>query len=225
VAADYARLRAAHPGRFLLGLGVSHALLIEADGSRRYENPMAVMSAYLDALDGAPEPVRADERALAALGPKMLELARDRSVGAHPYLVDPTHTARARAVLGPGPLLAPEQKVVLDTDPATARATARATLGRFFDLPNYTRNLRRLGYRDDDLSGGGSDRLVDGLFAWGGAASVCERVREHLDAGADHVCIQVLSGDRAGYPIEEWGALAAELRAQGVADQAGAGGG
>jgi probable F420-dependent oxidoreductase len=210
VAASHHRLSGEAPGRFLLGLGVSHAPLVDARSGRHYERPLEVMSAYLDDLDAAPTPVPPDERALAALGPKMLELAAGRSAGAHPYLVSPEHTAFARKVLGPGPLLAPEQKVLLVTDPVEARARARETVALYLRLPNYVRNLRRIGYSEDDVSGGGSDRLIDGLVAWGDLGTIVERVREHLDAGADHVCLQVLApGPDA--PLAEWRELGSAL--------------
>ena len=214
VATEHARLGAAYPERFLLGLGVSHAPLIEAQGDRRYERPRTAMVDYLDALDAASHPVRPEDRVLAALGPKMLELARDRSAGAHPYLTTPEHTAGARQIMGPSALLAPEQKVILETDPATARGIARDTLSQYLQLPNYTNSFLRMGFSQDDLEHGGSDRLVDGLIAWGDADTVLERVSEHHAAGADHVCVQVLtSSDRhAGrLPRHEWRVLAAAI--------------
>jgi probable F420-dependent oxidoreductase len=182
---------AAGNGRFVLGLGVSHQPLVEHLG-RRYERPYSAMAAYLDELDAAGGDVPV---VLAALGDKMLTLSRDRSAGAHPYFTPVEHTARARRVLGAEPLLAPELAVVLDEDPVTARATARAYAERYLALPNYAQNLLRLGYSADDLAGGGSDRLVDAVIAWGSAAAIAERVRAHLDAGADHVCIQPLAPD------------------------------
>jgi probable F420-dependent oxidoreductase len=148
------------------------------------------------------------ERALAALGPKMLELARDRTAGVHPYLTTPEHTAYARGILGNGPLLAPELKVVLSSEPAEARAMARKRLATYFQLPNYTNNLRRLGYTEDDLADGWSDRLVDRLVAWGGLDRVGERIAEQRAAGADHICLQVLTDDPAALPRAEWRELA-----------------
>jgi probable F420-dependent oxidoreductase len=210
VAAEHARISAAHPDRFLLGLGVSHAMSVEATG-RPYERPRSVMVHYLDELDAAKTPVGKEERALAALGPKMLELARDRSAGAHPYLTTPEHTRWARTVLGEGPLLAPEQMVVLESDPTAARAVARTMLALYLQLPNYTNNMLRFGFTEVDLADGGSDRLIDGHIAWGGIEAIAGRVREHLDAGADHVCIQVLTGSRDRYPLAEWRELAAIL--------------
>ena len=209
VAAAYHRVTGAYPGRFLLGLGVSHAPLVEAAG-QRYAHPYQKLVEFLDGLDAASPPVPPEGRVLAALGPRVLTLAAGRAAGAHPYLVTPEHTRRAREILGCGPLLAPEQKVVLSTGPAAAREIARATLGMYLRLPNYASNLRRLGYTDADISGGGSDRLVDALVAWGGEEAIARRVTEHRDAGADHVCIQVLTG-RQALPWEQWGRLAAVL--------------
>jgi probable F420-dependent oxidoreductase len=209
VASEHARLGAAYPERFLLGLGVSHAPLVEARGDRRYERPRTAMVDYLDALDAASPPVRPEDRVLAALGPKMLELARDRSAGAHPYLTTPRHTSEARGTLGAGPLLAPEQMVVLDPDLSSARAVARKALARYLLLPNYTNNLKRLGFGDADLADGGSDRLVDGIVACGDIAAIAVRVKEHLDAGADHVCLQVLTDTPGAYPIAQWRELTA----------------
>jgi probable F420-dependent oxidoreductase len=210
VAAEHARISAVHPDRFLLGLGVSHAMAVEATG-RPYERPRSVMEHYLDELDAAKTPVRKADRVLAALAPKMLELARDRSAGAHPYLTTPEHTRWARSVLGQGPLLAPEQMVVLESDPTAARALARTSLALYLQLPNYTNNMLRFGFTEADLADGGSDRLIDGHIAWGGIEAIAGRIREHLDAGADHVCIQVLTGSRDRYPLAEWRQLAAIL--------------
>jgi probable F420-dependent oxidoreductase len=141
----------------------------------------------------------------------MLAMARDRTAGAHPYLVTPDHTATARQVLGAGPLLAPEQKVVLEQDATRARALARAHLEVYLSLPNYTNNLRRSGFSDADIANGGSDRLVDAIVAWGEPEVAAERVRQHLDAGADHVCIQVLTDDRRSPPRDQWRRFAPAL--------------
>ncbi|MCX4530180.1 LLM class F420-dependent oxidoreductase [Streptomyces sp. NBC_00841] len=205
-AARWSALEAAHPGRFLLGLGVSHAGLAE-----QYKRPYAAMNDYLSALDTAGVP--AGRRVLAALGPKMLELARDRAAGAHPYLVTPEHTAQAREKLGKGPLLAPEFTVVLEADPDRARATARRTLAFYLLLPNYTNNWLRLGFTEDDFAGGGSDHLIDTLFGWGDEQRVRERIDAFLDAGADHVAVQTLApdSDQAALPREHWRRLAAAL--------------
>jgi probable F420-dependent oxidoreductase len=209
-AAEHDRLSAAHGRRFLLGVGVSHHPAVEEAGME-YVRPLARTRSYLDALDAAPTPVPRDELVLAALGPRMLELARDRTAGAHPFLVTAEHTAIARGVLGAGPLLAPEQKVVLDTDADRARAAGRAALARYLALPNYTDNLRRLGFGDEDLSGGGSDRLVDAVVAWGDEERIADRLREHADAGADHVCIEVLGPDPGALGRDDWRRLAPAL--------------
>jgi probable F420-dependent oxidoreductase len=190
-AAHDARLRTAHPGRILLGIGVSHAAVI----GDRYHRPLSAVRDYLDALDAAAPPVAQDDRIVAALGPRMLDLARERSAGSHPYLSTPEHTRFARLVLGPDKLLAPEQTVVLDRNPATARATAREFLARYLALPNYVNNLRRTSQLTDaDFADGGSDRLVDTAIAWGDETAIRERVHAHFQSGADHVCIQVASG-------------------------------
>lgn len=208
VAATYHALTRAYPNRFVLGLGVSHAHLVNRDQPNRYERPFTHMRAYLDALDAAPTPVPAAERVLAALGPRMLQLARERAAGAHPYLVTPDHTQGAREILGTGPLLAPEQAVVLETNPDRARAIARAHLSVYLRAPNYTNNWLRLGFTPDDLINGGSDRLVDALVAWGDRDTIRERISQHFQAGADHVCLQVLTADRAATPLAEWQTLA-----------------
>ena len=206
VAASHAAVTAQYPGRFLLGLGVSHAPLVEP--RQQFHRPLQKMREYLDQLDPVVPP---DERIVAALGPKMLELARDRTAGSHPYNVTPEHTAYARGILGSGPLLAPEQKVMLETDPDKARSTARAQLALYFDLPNYRNNLLRTGFAEDDFANGGSDRLIDGLVAWGDVDDIAARVREHHDAGADHVCLQVMTANPADVPVTEWRELAAAL--------------
>jgi probable F420-dependent oxidoreductase len=186
-------LNEAFDGRFVLGLGVSHAPLVNSRG-HDYARPLAAMRAYLDALDGheygGPVPPRPPDRLLAALGPRMLELARDRAAGAHPYFVPTEHTRRARALLGPDRFLAPEQAVVLESDPVRARELARRHMSGYLKLPNYVNNLRNLGYDNADLDGDPSDRLVDAIVAWGDVDAIVARVRDHLDAGADHVAVQ-----------------------------------
>ena len=147
-------------------------------------------------------------RVLAALGPRMLALAAERARGAHPYLVPPDYTAKARNILGPGRWLLPEQAVVLESNPDQARTIARRHISRYLDLPNYTNNWRRLGFTDDDLAGQGSDRLVDAVVAWGDMEAVRARVKDHLDAGADHVCIQVFDAEPHGLPVRQWRTLA-----------------
>jgi probable F420-dependent oxidoreductase len=215
MAAGQLTLAEAFPDRFLLGIGVSHAPLLAVRG-QDYGKPLAQMRAFLDAMDRGADVYRAVRpaaapRVLAALGPRMLALAAERADGAHTYFVPPEHTAAARATLGPGKLLAPEQAVVLETDPAMAREIARRHTGSYLRLPNYTNNLRRYGYGDDDLAGTGSDRLVDAIVAHGDAQAVVDRVRAHLDAGADHVCVQVLDPDRRGLPRRQWRELAPAL--------------
>jgi probable F420-dependent oxidoreductase len=193
----------AHPGRFLLGLGVSHAPLVTMRG-HDYAKPLAAMTAYLDGMAAASEGYggpRADPPVpvvLAALRPKMVELARDRTAGAHPYLVTPEHTARTRALLGSAPLLAPEQAIVLEQEPELAREVARDHLKIYLTLPNYTRNLETLGFDASDFADGGSDRLVDALVAWGDAETVAARIAAHREAGADHVTLQPLAPTIAG---------------------------
>jgi probable F420-dependent oxidoreductase len=208
VAANHHRLRAAHPQRFLLGLGSSHAVLTEPATGEPYVRPLQRINAFLDELDQADPPVPEDQRALAALGPRALDLAAARTAGAHPYLVTPEHTAGARERMGEGALLAPEQKVVLETDPATARAVGRRRLANYLTLPNYLNSFRRQGFDDADFADGGSDRLVDAMVAWGDLDAVHKRIAEHLAAGADHVAVQVLSPDPV-LPLDGWRRLAA----------------
>jgi probable F420-dependent oxidoreductase len=187
VAASHHRLEAAYPGRWLLGIGVGHP-----EATSDYQHPYEAMVDYLDVLDS--EGVPKDERVLAALGPRVLQLAATRTAGAHPYLVTPEHTRWARELVGDGVLLAPEQKVVVDTDTDRARALGRRRVNNpYLGLTNYVSNLRRLGFSDDDLAGEGSDHLVDALVAHGDAEVAAARVREHLAAGADHVAIQLLT--------------------------------
>jgi probable F420-dependent oxidoreductase len=173
--------------RVMLGLGVGHASAV----GEAWKKPLETMAAYLDALDA--EGIPAANRCIAALGPKMIDLARERSAGTHPYLVTPEHTAMSRQRLGAGPLLAPEQGVVCDTDPESARATARAHLAHYATLPNYRASWRRQGFSDREIARL-SDDLIDDLFVYGSHDRIAERVRAHLDAGADHVCLQVISG-------------------------------
>jgi probable F420-dependent oxidoreductase len=191
-------LNEAYGERFLLGLGVSHAPIVNSRG-HDYARPLSAMREYLEAIDehtyGAPAPEHPSPVLLAALRSKMLELARERTAGAHPYFVPPSHTAHARAVLGPRPLLAPEQVVVLETDPVSARELGRRHMAMYLRLPNYINNLRALGYDDGDFADGGSDRLVDAIVAWGDEEAIARRVREHLDAGADHVAVQSYAED------------------------------
>ncbi len=204
----------AYPDRFVLGLGVSHEGSVGRRGGR-YERPYAKMRAYLDAMDraasSAPEPAAEPRRMLAALGPRMLELAAERSLGAHPYFVPVEHTAFARSRLGPEPVLAVEQTVVLETDPAEARRIARLFAVDYLQTPNYARNLRRMGWSEHDIAGQGSDALIDAVVAWGDVDRIASRIREHLQAGADHVCVQVVSEDETDVCLKELAELAPAL--------------
>ncbi|HLI15565.1 MAG TPA: LLM class F420-dependent oxidoreductase [Acidimicrobiales bacterium] len=215
MAAGQRTLAEAWNGRFLLGLGVSHQPLVSARG-HRYERPLAAMRAYLDAMDaapyGAPSPAPGTlVRVLAALGPRMLRLSAERADGAHPYLVPPEHTRWARELLGPAKLLCPEVPVVLEEDPRRAREIARRHLGAYLALENYRRNLLRLGFTAEELAGPAAERVVDAVVAWGGLERVVRRVREHLEAGADHVAVQVLDDDPARLPRQQWRDLAGAL--------------
>ena len=185
VAASYHRLEDEHPGRFLLGVGIGHP-----ERTGEYKSPYETIVNYLDDLDDAKVPV--DRRALAALGPKVLHVAGTRTAGALPYLTTPEHTREARRTLGGGVLLAPEQKVVLETDDEIARTTGRDYLASYLQLRNYRSNLKRLGFTEEDLDDGGSDRLVDALVLHGSAVQIVEGLNAHLEAGADHVAIQQL---------------------------------
>ncbi|GAA2314193.1 LLM class F420-dependent oxidoreductase [Streptomyces kunmingensis] len=205
VAERIAGLDAGERERFVLGLGVSHGPMVQG-----YAKPYSTMVEYLDTLDAAVPPVTGGHRVLAALGPRMLKLASGRALGAHPYLVTAEHTAQAREALGSDALLAPELSVVVDTDRDRAHATARAMLGLYLQLPNYTDNLLRLGFSESDFEGGGSVRLLDALFALGDAEQIRTRAQEYLDAGADHVALQVLTSaeDGPGLPRAQWRVLA-----------------
>jgi probable F420-dependent oxidoreductase len=206
----YAAAASTYPDRVLLGIGAGHQHMVEAVTGQRYERPYRKVESYLDELDAAAPPVPREGRAVAALGPRMLALAGKRALGAHPYLVTPEHTRLARDILGPGPLLAPEQTVVLETDPDKARTAAREMLSRYFIAPNYTNNWLRLGFTPEDFSGAGSDRLVDSLIAWGDVGTVLARIDEHLQAGADHVCVQVF-GNGGEIPLAGYRRIAAAM--------------
>jgi probable F420-dependent oxidoreductase len=209
-------LTEAFPDRVVLGLGVSHKNLVEDLRGHSYDQPLTAMAKYLDAMDAAPytavRPTTPVRRVLAALGPKMLALAAERSSGAHTYLVPPEHTAVARAVLGSGPLLCPEQAVLLETDAERAREIARDHMTHYLARPNYRANLRRLGFVETDFDQGGSNRLVDAIVAWGDEDSVLGRVQAHLLAGADHVCLQALPATARGVPADQWRQLAPAMR-------------
>ena len=204
VAAWWKGQSADRQARVWLGIGVSHAPLI----GEGWMKPVAKVRSWIDQAEAAGLPE--DAMCVAALGPRMMALAGKRTGGAHPYLVDPRHTAESRGILGPGKVLAPEQGVVLESDPAKARALVREALAMYLTLPNYTNSWRRLGYSEEDIATV-SDRLVDGLFAWGSAAQIAERVKAHHDAGADHVCIQAITGAGIEGARKAWRELAGVL--------------
>jgi probable F420-dependent oxidoreductase len=204
VAAQRAALARDFPGRFLLGIGIGHP-----EATAEYTTPLQRMRAFFDGLDAAPDPVPREERAAAALGPRMLALAGERSWGAHTYFVTPEHTRFARETLGPGALLAPEVAVVVEPDPEVARRAAREYAATYLRLRNYTTNLQRFGFSEADVEGGGSDRLIDAVIPHGEAAAIAEAVRAHFDAGADHVCLQPLG--HGGVPVADYEALAGAL--------------
>ncbi|HEX5166970.1 MAG TPA: LLM class F420-dependent oxidoreductase [Thermomicrobiales bacterium] len=204
VARSFARIQTRYPDRFVLGIGVGHP-----EATQEYRSPYASLEGYVDTLLAAGVP--AGSLVLAALGPRVLRLAAERTAGAHPYLVPSAHSRVAREVMGPAALLAPEHKVVLDQDPDHARSLARKTVSRYLGLTNYTDNLRRMGFGDDDLTGSGSDALIDALVAHGSTEQVVGQLRKHLSAGADHVAIQLLRHDDED-PIESFTALAQALR-------------
>jgi probable F420-dependent oxidoreductase len=209
IAAGVARLEGRE--RLTVGLGASHAAIVDAEEPGRYARPLSKMRSYLDELDAAQPPLPAPNRILAALGPRMLELARERAAGAHPYLVPVEHTARAREILGPDRLLATEQGVVLAADAERGREIARAHVAPYLELPNYVANLRRLGFGDEDLDPGPSARLLDALVAYGDEARIAARVAGQLAAGADHVCIQVVGQSGEALAREQWRRLAPAL--------------
>ena len=192
-------LNEASQGRFLLGLGVSHEPLVTGLRHHAYGKPVTTMRSYLDGMNAAtyvgPTGAEPAPIVLAALRPRMLALAREMTQGAHPYFVPPEHTARAREILGRSAWLCPEQMVLLETDASKARAIARSNMALYLGLPNYRNNLKWLGFEDRDFENGGSDRLVDAIVAWGDAKVIGDRIQAHLDAGADHVCIQPFRGD------------------------------
>lgn len=202
-------------GRLFLGVGIGHRPLLDADSPGQLAKPVESIRAYLDALASGPNPVPRRDLFLGALGPRMLRLSAERTAGAHPYLVTPEHTRQARKVMGPDALLAPEQHAVLDTDPVRARSLARQWMKVYLGLPNYIANFHRMGFGEGDLAHGGSDRIVDALVAWGDPHQVVQRVQQHLDAGANHVAVQVLVPDRMTFPKDAWRTLAAVLKREG----------
>lgn len=201
VAADFAELEARFPGRVLLGIGIGHP-----EATSQYTRPLAAMQSFLDGIDAATAPVPRGRRCLAALGPKMLELSAERSLGAHPYFVPVEHTRAARETFGQAAILAPELACVLDADAQSARARARAYAAMYLGLRNYTNNLLNHGFSEQDIAGGGSDRLIDSIIPHGGAEEIVAAARRHLSAGADHVCLQAVGVH--GIPRSEWTALA-----------------
>lgn len=205
----------AFPNRFLLGIGVSHGHLVAGVRKHDYSKPYSYMVDYLEKMSAARfmavGPSEDPGLLLAALGPKMLELSATKANGAHPYFTTPDHTKISRDVMGNDSLLAPEQMVVLETDPVEARRIARAGMKIYLGLPNYFNNLKRLGFDESDWSDGGSDRLVDAIVAWGTEEQIAKRVAEHHSAGADHVCVQVLQADPRTAPIEQLRRLAPVL--------------
>jgi probable F420-dependent oxidoreductase len=204
LAGEHANLRSEFPGRLLLGLGVGHP-----EATSDYTKPLSAMRSFLDGLDSAQPPVPRDERCLAALGPKMLELSARRSLGTIPYFTPVEHTRFARELVGENALVAPEMACVLDGDTARARATARRYAKTYLGLRNYTNNILNFGFTAQDIADGGSDRLIDAVIPHGTAEQIASVVRMHLDAGADHVCLQPVGSD--GVPREEWSALASVL--------------
>jgi probable F420-dependent oxidoreductase len=204
LAAEHAALTAEFPGRLLLGIGIGHP-----EATSEYQRPLAKMTGFLDGLAAADQPVPREEMCVAALGPKMLTLSAERTLGTHPYFVPVEHTRFARDRLGASPLVAPELACVLDTDAARARQTARDYAKLYLGLRNYTSNLLRFDFTEDDLAGGGSDRLIDAVVPQGDATALAAAARAHLDAGANHVCLQTV-GVR-GVPEREWTALAEAL--------------
>jgi probable F420-dependent oxidoreductase len=204
VAAEHARLNDEFGGRFLLGIGIGHP-----EATSEYRRPVATMRSFFDGLDAAERPVPRDQRVAAALGPKMLDLAAERSLGAHPYLTPVEHTRFARERLGTGVLVAPELTVVLEPDVETGRELARDFAGPYLGRTNYATNLFRHGFTDDDLAGGGSDRLIDAIVPHGSPERVAETVQAHLDAGADHICLQPVGHE--GVPLDDYRALARVL--------------
>jgi probable F420-dependent oxidoreductase len=208
-------LEDAYPGRFVLGIGVSHKPMVEGVRGTAYGPPIDTMRAYLDGMDNAlyfaKRPETKPTRVLAALGPRMLALAAEKADGAHPYNVTPEHTAMAREALGDEKLLAVEQKAVFTTDLDEARQVARESLNIYLGLPNYVNNWKRLGFADDDFADGGSDRFLDAMVVSGNEGAIRDRVHEHRAAGADHVCVQVLPVERGALPLDEWRLLAPAL--------------
>ena len=204
VARDHAKLTSDHPDRFLLGIGIGHP-----EATSDYKRPLKTMRDFFDGLDAAATPVPKDERLAAALGPKMLDLSKERSLGTHPYFIDVEHTRFARERLGPDALVAPEVAVVVEEDPETGRRLAREYASTYLGLSNYTSNLLKFGYTERDIADGGSDRLIDAVIPHGSPEQIADAIRTHLEAGADHVCLQPLG--HGPEPLEDFAALAKVL--------------
>src|SRR3954468_15748962 len=204
VARDHANLTKDFPDRFILGIGIGHP-----EATSDYTRPLKTMREFFDGLDAAETPVPKDQRLAAALGPKMLDLSKERSLGTHPYFIDVQHTRFARERLGPDALVAPEVAVVVEEDPETARAHAREYAKLYLALTNYTANLLKFGYTERDIADGGSDRLIDAVIPHGSPETIADAVRAHLDAGADHVCLQPLG--HGAEPLEDFRSLANAL--------------
>lgn len=209
--AGWKTLSEAFPDRFLLGIGVSHAPMVQGVHKGSYDKPYSTMVEYLDAMDSgvffSPQPSSPPRRVLAALGPKMLKLAAEKTDGAHPYFVPVEHTAFARETIGKDSLLAPEIAVVLNETPETSKEIANKFMSTYTRLPNYANNLKRFGFSDDEITSH-SDRLMDAIVSRGSIDVVVARIKEHLDAGADHVCVQVLTGKPGVLPMKQWQELA-----------------
>jgi probable F420-dependent oxidoreductase len=211
VASIWSDVESRHPGRFHVGLGISHAPLVDRDTPGLYRKPFSKMVEYLDELDRGEPGIPQERRLIAALGPRMLELTRERAAGAHPYFVPVEHTRFARERLGPGRLLAVEQSVLLEIDPTVAREVARQHMAVYLGLPNYVNNLLRHGFQESDVTDGGSDRLVDAIVAWGDEDAIATRIAAHREAGADHVCVQVIGPEQQGLPLADWRRIAVAL--------------
>jgi len=213
--AGWKTLSEAFPGRFVLGMGVSHSHMVTKLHKLTYDKPYSNMIEYLDVMDKSPYAAAAPTtplyRMIGALGPKMLKLSAERGVGAHPYFTTPQHTAEAREILGAGPLIAPEIAVIFENDKDKARESARKYMGTYTRLPNYANNLKRLGFTDEDVTTQ-SEKLVDEIVTWGGLDKIAARIKEHHDAGADHVCVQVITHDPLELPMAGWRELATLIK-------------
>lgn len=211
VTGEYHGLVTAHGDRVIVGFGVSHGPLVDGSRHGRYHRPLTALDRYLNELDARPVPLPSSRRVLGGLGRRTLERAAHRAVGAHPYLVTPGHTAMARKVMGPKAWLAPAQKVVLETDPVQARKVGREHLATYLALPNYRKSLLSQGFASAELDNGGSDELIDAVVPWGTPEALASRLRRHLEAGADHVAVEVLPDDNLDHLVLSWLTLAPAL--------------